>query len=269
MQAFLKLWDKLWMLKRSEAVLSDFFAHIRRLWAMLRGLRQSARSECVQSSHVGLCVDIDMHAQFICHYEIHLYICKFHFTQVLIKHFHLFSAPYFEFILNVTVCYTCCFVQLVLFWKNIVRWNVCVLGEIDFVSALTCGYLMQRANSLEKTPCWERLRVEGEGGNRGWDSWITSLTQWTWVWNKLQEIVRDREAWCAVAHGVAESEHELATEQQRQIRKKNDFFVESFLLNNYYVPGKILGTKDRPGNHESKFLPSYSHSSGNLQSWNI
>ena len=127
------------------------------------------------------CVDIGMHAQFICHYEIHLYICKFHFNQVPIKYFHLFSAPYFEFILNVTVCCTCCFVQWVLFWKNIVRWNVCVLGEIYLGSALTCGYLMQRANALEKTPCWERLRAEGEGGNRGWDSWIASLTQWTWV----------------------------------------------------------------------------------------
>ena len=29
------------------------------------------------------------------------------------------------------------------------------------------GHLMQRANSLEKTLCWERLRVGGEGGNRG------------------------------------------------------------------------------------------------------
>ena len=80
--------------------------------------------------------------------------------------------------------------------------------------------------------------------------------------------MRDREAWCAVAHGVAESEHELVTEQHhQQIRKKNDFCVESFLLNNYYVPGKILGIKDRPGNHESKLLPSWnSHFSGNLQS---
>ena len=30
--------------------------------------------------------------------------------------------------------------------------------------------------------CWERLKAGGEGGHRGWDSWMASLTQWTWVW---------------------------------------------------------------------------------------
>ena len=30
--------------------------------------------------------------------------------------------------------------------------------------------------------CWERLKEGGEGDNRGWDGWMTSLTQWTWVW---------------------------------------------------------------------------------------
>ena len=30
--------------------------------------------------------------------------------------------------------------------------------------------------------CWERLKAGGEGGNRGWDGWMASLTQWTWVW---------------------------------------------------------------------------------------
>ena len=29
--------------------------------------------------------------------------------------------------------------------------------------------------------CWERLKV-GEGDNRGWDCWMSSPTQWTWVW---------------------------------------------------------------------------------------
>ena len=30
--------------------------------------------------------------------------------------------------------------------------------------------------------CWERLKAGGEGDDRGWDGWIASLTQWTWVW---------------------------------------------------------------------------------------
>ena len=30
--------------------------------------------------------------------------------------------------------------------------------------------------------CWERLRALGEGDNRGWDGWMASPTQWTWVW---------------------------------------------------------------------------------------
>ena len=30
--------------------------------------------------------------------------------------------------------------------------------------------------------CWERLKAEGEGNNRGWDGWMASPTWWTWVW---------------------------------------------------------------------------------------
>ena len=29
---------------------------------------------------------------------------------------------------------------------------------------------------------WERLKKGGEGDDRGWDDWMASLTQWTWVW---------------------------------------------------------------------------------------
>ena len=29
---------------------------------------------------------------------------------------------------------------------------------------------------------WERLKVGGAGDDRGWDGWMASLTQWTWVW---------------------------------------------------------------------------------------
>ena len=29
---------------------------------------------------------------------------------------------------------------------------------------------------------WERLKMGGEGDDRGWDGWMASLTWWTWVW---------------------------------------------------------------------------------------
>ena len=30
--------------------------------------------------------------------------------------------------------------------------------------------------------CWERLKAGGEGDDRGWDGWMASPAQWTWVW---------------------------------------------------------------------------------------
>ena len=44
------------------------------------------------------------------------------------------------------------------------------------------GHLMRRADSFEKPWCWERLKVGGEGDDRGWDGCLASPTQWTWVW---------------------------------------------------------------------------------------
>ena len=38
------------------------------------------------------------------------------------------------------------------------------------------GHLMGRADSLEKTLMLKRLKVGGEGDNRGWDGWMASLT---------------------------------------------------------------------------------------------
>ena len=35
---------------------------------------------------------------------------------------------------------------------------------------------------LKRPRCWERLKVGGEGDDRGWDGWMASQTQWTWVW---------------------------------------------------------------------------------------
>ena len=35
---------------------------------------------------------------------------------------------------------------------------------------------------LKRPWCWERLTAGGEEHDRGWDGWMASSTQWTWVW---------------------------------------------------------------------------------------
>ena len=60
-------------------------------------------------------------------------------------------------------------------------------------------HLMQRADSLEKSWCWERLKSGGEGDDRDWDVWMASLTRWAWVW------ANSRSWWWTGKPGVLQS----------------------------------------------------------------
>ena len=64
--------------------------------------------------------------------------------------------------------------------------------------------------------CWERLRAGGEGGDRGWDRWMASLTQWTWVWANSQRQWRTGKPGVLQSMGSQRMEHGLATGQQQE-----------------------------------------------------
>ena len=40
----------------------------------------------------------------------------------------------------------------------------------------------EELNHWKKSWCWVRLKAGGEGDDKGWNSWMASLTQWTWTW---------------------------------------------------------------------------------------
>ena len=72
------------------------------------------------------------------------------------------------------------------------------------------GHLMQRIDSLEKT-----LMLGGIGGRRRRGRqrvrWLDSIIDLMEVsLSELQELVMDREAWCATIHGVAKSWTQLS-----------------------------------------------------------
>ena len=72
--------------------------------------------------------------------------------------------------------------------------------------------------------CWERLRAGGEGNDRGWDGWMASLTQWTWVWAGFRSWWRTGKPGMLQSMRSQRVRHNWATELNWYVQVKCIFF---------------------------------------------
>ena len=72
----------------------------------------------------------------------------------------------------------------------------------------------EKATHWKRPWCWERLKAKGEGDNRGWDVWMASLTQWTWVWASSGRWWRTGKPRVLQSMGLQRVGHNWATERQ-------------------------------------------------------
>ena len=81
-------------------------------------------------------------------------------------------------------------------------------------SSNTLATWCEEPTHWKRTGCWERMKTRGDGDNRGWDGWMASLIQWTWVW------ASSRSWWRTGNPGVLQSvghrvRYDWAAEQQQ------------------------------------------------------
>ena len=118
-------------------------------------------------------------------------------------------------------------------WKDWCRsWNSSTL-------ATWCKELTH----LKRPWCWERLKAGGEGDDRGWDGWMASPTQWTWLW------VVSGSWWWTGRPGVLQSMGSQGVRQNwvTELNWTSEFFWLAFNWNIFlhlfilclYVPSKL------------------------------
>ena len=76
------------------------------------------------------------------------------------------------------------------------------------------SYLMRLASSLEKTLMLGKIGGRKKRGLRGWDGWMASLPQWTWVWANSRRLWKTGTSGMLQSTGLQKVGYYWVTEQR-------------------------------------------------------
>ena len=130
-------------------------------------------SSCPYIHHPDSTINILWHLLY--HISIHLSIpLSIHYSSYFLKHL--------KWIAGIIVFFPEYFSMHIINWLTKVQdlFRICSVFffKVEFTLATWCKELIH----WKRPWCWERLKAGGEGDDRGWDGWMASSTQWTWVW---------------------------------------------------------------------------------------
>ena len=143
------------------------------------------------------------------------------------------------------------------YWRRLLRvpWtarrsNQSILKEISpeyslegLMLKLKLQYLATWCEDLKRSWFWKRLKVGGEGDDRGWDGWMASPTQWPWVW------VNSGNWWWTGRPGMLQSMGSQRVGHDRATKLNwTEFDCRSLLV--YILMGKVP-----PANTNPKLYP--------------
>ena len=93
-------------------------------------------------------------------------------------------------------------------------WN-CIEKVDPEPEALIVGTWYKEPTHWKRPWCWERLKAGAEGGDRGWDGWMASLIQRTWVWANSRRQWRTGKPGVLPSMGLQWVRHYWGTEQYK------------------------------------------------------